>query len=33
LLFATFSTLLFVPLVFAGAHSLRAHPPEPKSQP
>ena len=24
LLFATFSTLLFVPLVFAGAHSLRA---------
>ncbi len=25
LLFATFSTLLFVPLVFAGAHSLRAH--------
>ncbi len=33
LLFATFSTLLFVPLVFAGAHSLRAHPPQPKSQP
>ena len=33
LLFATFSTLLFVPLVFAGAHSLRARPPEPKSQP
>jgi multidrug efflux pump subunit AcrB len=34
LLFATFSTLLFVPLVFAGAHSLR-HPaaPQPKSQP
>jgi multidrug efflux pump subunit AcrB len=35
LLFATFSTLLFVPLVFAGAHSLRAHPaaPQPMSQP
>jgi multidrug efflux pump subunit AcrB len=33
LLFATFSTLLFVPLVFAGAHSLRAHHPHPRSQP
>ncbi len=35
LLFATFSTLLFVPLVFAGAHSLRARPAasQPQSQP
>jgi multidrug efflux pump subunit AcrB len=35
LLFATFSTLLFVPLVFAGAHNFRAHraSPAPKQQP
>ena len=35
LLFATFSTLLFVPLVFAGAHSFLAHRavPQPSSQP
>ncbi len=29
LIFATFSTLLFVPLVFAGAHSLRRRTPAP----
>ena len=33
LLFATFSTLLFVPLVFAGAHSLRAHRATPETKP
>ena len=33
LLFATFSTLLFVPLVFAGAHSLRAHRAIPETKP
>ena len=31
LLFATFSTLLFVPLVFAGAHSFLAHRANPKT--